>query len=157
MSTTSALRVSLAGILSTVADTVEESAFESLVDVFEWYVRTVGSVGSQAAQHAGRTQANLSDALLGLNAVGADPPAALRDFQHVVPDLGAAGHDAPPLFSFGGSHSCVEGASTCPTEGRPPHVPDYLPPIPDPSAHRETTVHNIRNVGQHRARKLRTY
>ena len=90
------LRVSLAGILSTMADAVDESAFESLVDVFECYVRTIGSVGSQAAQHAGRTHANLSDALLGLSAVGAGPIAALRDLQRVAPDLGPAGHDALP-------------------------------------------------------------
>ena len=92
------LRVSLAGILSTMADAVDESAFESLVDVFECYVRTIGSVGSQAAQHAGRTHANLSDALLGLSAVGAGPIAALRDLQRVAPDLGPAGHDALPQF-----------------------------------------------------------
>ena len=102
------LRVSLAGILSTMADAVDESAFESLVDVFECYVRTIGSVGSQAAQHAGRTHANLSDALLGLSAVGAGPIAALRDLQRVAPDLGPAGHDALPQFGRGGARR-VEG------------------------------------------------
>ena len=152
------LRVSLAGILSTMADAVDESAFESLVDVFECYVRTIGSVGSQAAQHAGRTHANLSDALLGLSAVGAGPIAALRDLQRVAPDLGPAGHDALPQFGRGGARR-VEGAAAASrgsAEGRPPHVPDYLPPMPDPSAHRATTVRNTRDVDQRGARKLRT-
>ena len=155
---TQVLRVSLAGILSTMADAVDESAFESLVDVFECYVRTIGSVGSQAAQHAGRTHANLSDALLGLSAVGAGPIAALRDLQRVAPDLGPAGHDALPQFGRGGARR-VEGAAAASrgsAEGRPPHVPDYLPPMPDPSAHRATTVRNTRDVDQRGARKLRT-
>ena len=125
------LRVSLAGILSTMADAVDESAFESLVDVFECYVRTIGSVGSQAAQHAGRTHANPSDALLGLSA-GRSRSGSPRcaTFSALLPTSALRGTAAPAVRSRrrpsrGGGSGGVEGARrrdgrrTSPTTCRP--------------------------------------
>ena len=117
------LRVSLAGILSTMADAVDESAFESLVDVFECYVAP--STRGLSGTVAGRTR-EPEDALLGLSAVGAGPIAALRDLQRVAPDsapgrgAGFGRAAAPAAWRGGGGveGSAEDGRRTSPTTCR---------------------------------------
>ena len=66
---------------------IQTSACESLVDVISRYVRTVGSVSAQAAQHASRSEANMNDVLLGLNAAGGSSLEDLLEFARSAPDL----------------------------------------------------------------------
>ena len=57
-------------------EAVERSATEALLDIFTRFVRTVGVTTRDAAQHAGRSESNLADLLVGLQSVGAGGLAA---------------------------------------------------------------------------------
>eukprot|EP00316_Scyphosphaera_apsteinii_P025932 CAMPEP_0119336684 /NCGR_PEP_ID=MMETSP1333-20130426/92355_1 /TAXON_ID=418940 /ORGANISM="Scyphosphaera apsteinii, Strain RCC1455" /LENGTH=123 /DNA_ID=CAMNT_0007347533 /DNA_START=3 /DNA_END=370 /DNA_ORIENTATION=+ len=48
---------------------IERSACEALVDICTRYLRTIGTLSSQAAQHAGRSESNFLDAHLALEAI----------------------------------------------------------------------------------------
>ena len=143
---------------------IQRSACDSLVDVISRYVRTVGSVSAQAAQHASRSEANMNDVLLGLSAAGGASLEDLLDFAKSAPDLQfprdvarfpcAAG----PEEGRGSANSSVKDASRKPAraaEPRPQYVPDFLPPFPDPCTYRRTATHNKRAMDPLQARKQR--
>ena len=143
---------------------IQSSACDSLVDVISRYVRTVGSVSAQAAQHASRSEANMNDVLLGLNAAGGASLEDLLDFAKSAPDLQfprdvarfpcAAGQEE----GRGSANSSVKDASRKPAraaEPRPQYVPDFLPPFPDPCTYRRTATHNKRAMDPLQARKQR--
>eukprot|EP00966_Prymnesium_polylepis_P203839 4722280-Prymnesium_polylepis.1 len=50
---------------------IENSSGEALLDVLTRYLRTVGTVSTAAARHAGRSESNYEDVCIGLNAVHA--------------------------------------------------------------------------------------
>ena len=143
---------------------IQRSACDSLVDVISRYVRAVGSVSAQAAQHASRSEANLNDVLLGLNAAGGASLEDLLDFAKSAPDLQFPRDVARfPCAAAqeegrGSANSGVKDASRKPAraaEPRPQYVPDFLPPFPDPCTYRRTATHNKRAMDPLQARKQR--
>ena len=143
---------------------IQRSACDSLVDVISRYVRTVGSVSAQAAQHASRSEANLNDVLLGLNAAGGASLEDLLDFAKSAPDLQFPRDvarfpcAAAQEVGRGSANGGVKDASRKPAraaEPRPQYVPDFLPPFPDPCTYRRTATHNKRAMDPLQARKQR--
>lgn len=148
---------------------IERSACESLLDVVSRFVRTVGAVSAQAAQHASRSEVNANDVLRGLRSVGAAPVPELLEFLRTEPDMpfphtvAAFPATAPrpdPTESGGnngglGAAGAREGTKKRGLEPRPQHVPDFFPPFPEPCTYRRTTTLNKRALDPQQARKQR--
>jgi len=148
---------------------IERSACESLLDVVSRFVRSVGAVSAQAAQHASRSEVNANDVLRGLRSVGAAPVPELLEFLHTEPDMPfphnvasfPAATPKPDPAEGGGSNvgpvavGAREGSKKRAAEPRPAHVPDFFPPFPEPCTYRRTTTLNKRALDPQQARKQR--
>ena len=126
---------------------IERSACESLVDVIARYVRTVGVVSTQAAQHASRSEVNLNDLLRGLGTMGGGASLTeLLEFARAAPDLqfprDVARFPAVPKAAAAETGAKEPATKKRAAEPRPPHVPDFFPPFPDPCTYRRTDTHN---------------
>ena len=62
---------------------IQRSSVESLLDILPRYLRTLGTLSAQGAQHAGRAEANFLDVHLALKAVGVASPRELLAFSRV--------------------------------------------------------------------------
>ena len=138
----------------------ERSACDSLADVSVCYMATVGALSAQAAQHAGRAEANVLDVMHALEAVGADPPDALAAFARSAPQQDAdrllAVPPLPvPIANAAGGAGGGGPAGAGPIEPRPAHVPEWMPPFPPAHTYRRTAAHNERDGDTERALKRR--
>lgn len=87
--------------------------------------------------------------------MGAQPLEELLAFARAAPEVDT-GHVVPSL-----PVPSAPSASIAPVPGGPPpprlrHVPDWLPPFPDPMTYERTTAHNARAADPQRARKRRS-
>ena len=144
-------------------DAVERSATEALLDIFTRYMRTVGTVTRAAAQHAGRSESNLADLLVGLDAVGAGGGAASRPhdlLQFVEEEATEAAFPCNissfPVVRPPTVETTASTASTAGTDARPAHVPDFLPPFPDRRTYVRTATHNVRPSNVPAAKRRRS-
>ena len=127
-------------------EAIERSASEALVDIFARYLRTVGRTASAAAQHAGRSESNMSDMLVGLGAIegpAGHTPEQLREFlEHEASEIGFPCNIAS--FPVARVPPMPPDMSSSVTEPRPSHVPDFLPLLPEKRTYMRTVTHNVR-------------
>lgn len=143
---------------------IQRSASDSLIDVISRFVRTVGAMSTRAAQHASRSEVNMNDVLQGLSAVGVGSLEDLLEFARSAPDVQFPRDVAPYPCAAGqaeGRGAANGGSKDAPrkpprsAEPRPQHVPDFLPPFPDPCTYKRTATHNKRALDPLQARKQR--
>lgn len=135
-------------------EVIERSSCEALLDVFTRYIRTIGMVSTAAARHAGRSESNYGDVRFGLDAVHADSALLLLDFVR-------GGLQEEALLQNVAEFPVLRRqAPTRPAGARHgarlSHVPDYMPPFPDPSTYLSTFSENEREQDRALAKKKRS-
>ncbi|KAL3903589.1 MAG: hypothetical protein SGPRY_011616, partial [Prymnesium sp.] len=147
-----AARASIAAIIRQSIDDIdgtasfefcEASALDSLVDVLIELLRTLGGVSSAAAAHAGRGEVNLGDVLHALKLSRITSPSSLLSFLSTVPEE-TLPHNIAPFPVERKREAPPRVASWKQAGGRPPFIPDFLPPFPDPSTYLRTETSNSR-------------
>ena len=141
-------------------EAVERSASEALLDVFSRFLRSLGGAARSAAQHAGRSESNLADMLVGLGAVS---PAGAG---LTLSELAAFVEDAPEVAfpanvsAFPVAPAPLSAAATAAAavsaDPRPAHVPDFLPPFPEKRTYSHTATSNSRASDAPAAKKRRS-
>ena len=136
---------------------IQRSSVESLLDILTRYLRTLGTLSAQGAQHAGRAEANFLDVHLALKAVGVASPRELLAFSRVreLPYR----HPVHILYPVRPSEMRTF-ASGCPLSwaplARPAHVPDFTPPFPDSTSCSKNTVYQQRELNVQATRRKRS-
>lgn len=142
-------------------EAVERSASEALLDVFSRFMRSLGGAARSAAQHAGRSESNLADLLVGINAVSPDGAGLsvpeLRSFLEEAPEVAFPVNVSTfPVPRPPPSASAAAAAATAVSaDPRPAHVPDFLPPFPEKRLYSHTVTYNSRPVDVPAAKKRR--
>ena len=136
---------------------IQRSSVESLLDILTRYLRTLGTLSAQGAQHAGRAEANFLDVHLALKAVGVASPRELLAFSRVR-ELPYP-HPVHILYPVRPSEMRTF-ASGCPLSwaplARPAHVPDFTPPFPDSTSCSKNTVYQQRELNVQATRRKRS-
>uniref|UniRef100_A0A7S4C278 Transcription initiation factor TFIID subunit 8 n=1 Tax=Chrysotila carterae TaxID=13221 RepID=A0A7S4C278_CHRCT len=133
-------------------DAVESSALDVLIDVCARYIRTLGTLGAQAAQHAGRAESNFLDVQLALEHIGAAPLDELLSFAHAS-DLPFA-RDVATFPARRNVAVAVQPVTRI--APRPAFIPEYLLPFPDEATYKSTSTRNSRPRSTVAARKKRS-
>ena len=135
---------------------IERSCGETLLDVLARYLRTLGAVSAEAARHAGRSESNFEDVRHGLEAMGAGASSSLLDFLRTVPEEDLLQNVAGFPVVSGQPPAAARPAGGRHAGTRPPHVPDFLPPFPDPCTYLSTATGHERNQDKTHAKRKRS-
>ena len=128
--------------------TMQCSSMESLLGILTRYLRAIGTLSSQAAQHAGRAEANLLDVCFALESVGAASLRQLiafsrvRELPYPYPVLICPTVQPSNIGIVGSGSHFMSWAS----EVRPAHVPEFTPPFPELATYNKNTVRQRREL-----------
>jgi transcription initiation factor TFIID subunit 8 len=154
------LKTAMAHICSDVGfESTQSSSSNTLVEVMQKYIETIGHSANEHAEIAGRNKANLYDVLLALEKMS-PAPVTIKDMireisQEADRDI-PFGREVPP-FPIKKRKRQQYGATSS-TNGEEPqqypkHVPSFLPPQPARHTFCDTKVDAVKRVRDHK--KLR--
>ncbi|KAG6584579.1 Transcription initiation factor TFIID subunit 3 [Phytophthora cinnamomi] len=114
-------------------DAVQKSAADALTEILAKYIQRIGGAAKDIAELAGRTQPKATDVVQALQDLEPAPvelkdlvktlETAKRPFPRDVPAFPARKRDI--------SGNAIEQTKIGRREGLPPHVPSFLPPLPN--------------------------
>ncbi|KAE9019965.1 hypothetical protein PR003_g13278 [Phytophthora rubi] len=114
-------------------DAVQKSAADALTEILAKYIQRIGGAAKDIAELAGRTQPKATDVMQALQDLEPAPvelkdlvktlETAKRPFPRDVPPFPARKRDI--------SGNAIEQTKIGRREGLPPHVPSFLPPLPN--------------------------
>ncbi|TMW55479.1 hypothetical protein Poli38472_010361 [Pythium oligandrum] len=115
-------------------EAVQRSAGDALVEILAKYIQRIGVSAKEVAEHAGRTQPRATDVTLALHDMLPAPveltdlikalETAKRPFPRDIPAFPAHKRDLPGAAQ-------LEQTKIGSREDLPPHVPSFLPPLPN--------------------------
>jgi transcription initiation factor TFIID subunit 8 len=118
------------------------SALDALSAVLLGYLKEAGHLAHEAAESAGRAQAALPDALVALEALGADAPRLLRYVERCYAGAADELPFAQPLPRYPVRKRPRAPPSLLETgEAAAAHVPRWAPALPDPHTYTATPAH----------------
>ncbi|TYZ58877.1 hypothetical protein PybrP1_007154 [[Pythium] brassicae (nom. inval.)] len=114
-------------------DALQRSAGDALVEILAKYIQRIGGAAKDIAEHAGRTQPRATDVMQALSDMLPAPvelpdlikalETAKRPFPRDVPVFPARKRDL--------AGNAIEQSQIGSREALPPHVPSFLPPLPN--------------------------
>ncbi|CAH1786444.1 unnamed protein product [Owenia fusiformis] len=130
-----AMKVAVSGLCCEVGfQAADENAIETLLEMMQSYVCELGRSAKAYTELACRTESMLTDVVMAMVEMGCDvqslPHYAKRDNRKAF---------MPPVHSHQPGTPRVLQAGK--RENHPTHVPDYLPPFPDPHTYVRTETH----------------
>ncbi|XP_052065041.1 transcription initiation factor TFIID subunit 8-like [Mytilus californianus] len=134
ISSRKALKVAVSALCLEVGfQTAEESVIETLTEMLESFLMELGRSTQAFAELAGRTEGIMTDVIMALIEMGQNihalPGHAKRPNKTVF---------LPPAHSA--PHPNIKMLQTGDRREHPSHIPDYLPPFPDPHTYIKTST-----------------